>query len=181
MSVGMIFGPIVLCNRIDQNVIMQMGLIQVGANNHFIAIFKQTFTKPQANTVRLFRRYLPRGKGLDDVICLHAICFAKALFGRRHFCKGRPDGTAVDSAGKKRLFCFFRVGDVCDIGCKMCFFAVGYIGHAFVQPISDSKNFSDCHGYISLILNQDYPAASQSERVLPQQRIFENWPVELSD
>ena len=61
---------------------------------------------------------------------LYSICFSKPDFCVHHFIINRFRGQTVNSGDKETLFRFFRVGDVSNIRCQVCFLAIGHIVQA---------------------------------------------------
>lgn len=72
----MVFLPVYTGHRIDHQMIMQVVLIQMGADNDLIPFSKQPLGKFQPDSVCLLWCDLPRLKGLDKVIAEDAAHFA---------------------------------------------------------------------------------------------------------
>ena len=66
----MVFLPVYTGHRIDHQMIVQVVLIQMGADNDLIPFSKQPLGKFQPDSVRLLWCDLPRLKGLDEMVSI---------------------------------------------------------------------------------------------------------------
>lgn len=125
--------------------IVQVRLIQVRADDHLVAVAKQTPGKHHADGVGLLRRHLAWGKGLDEVIPHHAAQLAKPPLCYLHLGIGRFTAFAVKGRCKEMLFRFLWICGVSNTGIQRSLFSVGNITDAVIQPLTDGKNLRDCH------------------------------------
>mgnify|MGYP000683026548 CR=1 FL=1 len=70
-------------NRIDHDVIMGMGLVQMGPDDDLKIIAEQTPCKLTPDLMGLLRRHLTGRKGLDEVVTEDAARLAEFLLGFR--------------------------------------------------------------------------------------------------
>ncbi len=86
--------------------IVQVVLIQMGADNDLIPFSKQPLGKFQPDSVCLLWCDLPRLKGLDKVVAENAAHFAKLLLGFHHFRKSGVHAAAIQAEVKKNCSVF---------------------------------------------------------------------------
>ena len=125
--------------------IVQVVLIQMGADNDLIPFSKQPLGKFQPNSVRLLWCDLPRLKGLDEMVAEDAAHFAKLLLGFHHFREGGVHAAAIQRRSEKELLRLFGIRDVGDAGHQRGLFSVCDVTHTLVQPCADGKYFCVCH------------------------------------
>lgn len=99
---------------IDCDVVVQMVLIQMGADDHLKPITEQALGKLHANGVGLLRGQLTRLERLDDVIALYAACFVVAPLGALHIAAGVLYAAAIQTAFKQALLGLIWVYGVVD-------------------------------------------------------------------
>ena len=71
-------------HRINDNVIMRMGFVQMRPNNDLKILAEQPPRKLTSDLMGLLRRNLSRSKGLNKVIAEDAVRLAKLLLGPAH-------------------------------------------------------------------------------------------------
>ena len=125
--------------------IVQVVLIQMGADNDLIPFTKQPLGKFQPNSVRLLWCDLPPLKGLDEMVAEDTAHFAKLLFGFHHFREGGVHAAAIQRRSEKELLCLFGIRDISDAGRQRGFLSVCDVTHTLVQPCADGKYFCVCH------------------------------------
>ena len=113
--IGMVVLVIRETDRIENQVIMNMIFVYVGGKDKFILAAQDFFCKFHAYFMGLFRRNLPRLKGLDQVTAqvrslVDGMAAGPGKFDIRSF-----DGAAI--GGYQELpVCFLRVADIVN-GC----------------------------------------------------------------
>ena len=125
--------------------IVQVRLIQVHADDHLVAVAKQTPGKLHADGVGLLRRHLPGRKGLDEMIPHHAAQLAKPPLCYLHLGIGRFTAFAVKGRCKEMLLRFLWICGVSNTGIQRCLFAVDSIVYSFIQPVTDGDDLRDGH------------------------------------
>lgn len=125
--------------------IVQVVLIQMGADNDLIPFAKQPLGKFQSDGVRLLRRDLTRLKGLYEVIAEDTACLSKLLLGFHHLRKSGVHAAAIQHRSEKELLRLFGIRDVGDAGRQRGFFSISDVMHTLVQPCADGKYFCVCH------------------------------------
>ena len=128
----MVFLPIYAGHGIDHQMIMQVVLIQMGADNDLIPFTKQPLSKFQPNSVRLLWCDLPRLKGLDKVIAEDTAHFAKLLLGFHHFRKSGVHAAAIQGRSEKELLRLFGIRDVGDAGRQRGFLSIGDVAYTVI-------------------------------------------------
>ena len=128
----MVFLPVYTGHRIDHQMIMQVVLIQMGADNDLIPFSKQPLGKFQPDSVCLLWCDLPRLKGLDKVIAEDAARFAKLLFGFHHFRKSGVHAAAIQRRSEKELLCLFGIGNIGDAGRQRGFLSIGDVAYTVI-------------------------------------------------
>ena len=87
-------------HRINDDVIMRMGFVQMCPNNDLKVLAEQPPCKLTSDLMCLLRRDLSGGKGLNKVIAEDAACLAKLLLGPAHGGKCGFRRFAIQSAYK---------------------------------------------------------------------------------
>ena len=112
--------------------IVQVVLIQMGADNDLIPFSKQPLGKFQPDSVCLLWCDLPRLKGLDKMVAEDAAHFAKLLLGFHHFRKSGVHAAAIQSRSEKELLRLFWIRDVSDAGRQRGFFSIGDVAYTII-------------------------------------------------
>ena len=141
----MVFLPVYTGHRIDHQMIMQVVLIQMGADNDLIPFSKQSLGKFQPDSVCLLWCDLPRLKGLDNVIALYTAGLVVAPFGALHIPAGIFNTFTVQTAFKQPFLGFIRVDSVFDHAGKGGLFLVSGILNGFLKSASYGEHFGDRH------------------------------------
>ena len=112
--------------------IVQVVLIQMGADNDLIPFTKQPLGKFQPDSVCLLWRDLTRLKGLNEMVAEDTACFAKLLFGFHHFRKSGVHAAAIQHRSEKELLRLFWIRDVSDAGRQRGFFSIGDVAYTII-------------------------------------------------
>ena len=128
----MVFLPVYTGHGIDHQMIVQVVLIQMGADNDLIPFSKQPLGKFQPDSVRLLWCDLPRLKGLDEMVAEDAAHFAKLLLGFHHFREGGVHAAAIQRRSEKELLRLFGIRDVGDAGRQRCFLSIGDVAYTVI-------------------------------------------------
>ena len=171
LSGAVIFDAVRKGYGVDDKVIVQMiFFVEVGGDDHLIAVAPKPRRQLYADLMCQFRRGLAGGKGLIAVIGHRAVLLAEPLFHRQHFITG-GGRRAVDARHKTVKRCavlvrFLRIDGVADhIGkllpvlfgqfpvgvefgvCRL--FGVLRIDHHLAEPAFYPPNRSCCHRRIT--------------------------------
>ena len=125
--------------------IVQVRLIQVRADDHLVAVAKQTPGKHHADGVGLLRRHLAWGKGLDEVIPHYAAQLAKPLLRGLHLCKGGLTTFAIDGGRKEQLFRFLWICGISNTRIQRSLFSVDSIVYPLIQSVTDGDDLRNGH------------------------------------
>ena len=140
--------------------IVEVNFIQVGADDHLIAVAKQAPGKLHADGMGLLRRHLAGGKGLDEVIPHHAAQLAEPLLRRLHLCKGGLTTFAIDGGRKEMLFRFLWICSISNTRIQRSLFSVDSIVYPFIQPVTDGDDLRDGHIRVLSPPAKAFPASS---------------------
>lgn len=119
-------------DRIDHDVIMGMGLVQMGPDDDLKIIAEQTPCKLTPDLVCLLRCDFARSKGLDEVVAENAARLAEFLLGFPHDIKGGFGRPAVQRGHKAHGIGFLRVSGVDDPLVQLGLFPIDGVLHAVV-------------------------------------------------
>lgn len=125
--------------------IVEVNFIQVGADDHLVALTKQALGKRHADGVSLLRRHLTGGKGLDEVIPHYAAQLAKPLLRGLHLCKGGLTTFAIDGGRKEQLFRFLWICGISNTRIQRSLFSVDSIVYPLIQSVTDGDDLRDGH------------------------------------
>lgn len=125
--------------------IVKMRFIQVRTNDRLIPLAKQPLGKFHADTVCLFRRYLPGRKGLDEMIPHYAAQLAKPLLRGLHLGKGGLTTFAIDGGRKEQLFRFLWICGISNTRIQRSLFSVDSIVYPLIQPVTDGDDLRNGH------------------------------------
>ena len=142
---GVVFLPVHKGNGIDDDVVVQMGFVQMRPDDHLIPLSEHPPCKLHPNLMCLLRCNFAGGKGLDEVVAENAACFSPTLFGRRHFAESMFRTAAIQNSSKETLLCFLWVDNIPHTTVQSRFFSIGHIGHPLIQSVTDGDNLGDCH------------------------------------
>lgn len=140
--------------------IVQVRLIQMGADDHLIAVAKQALGKFHADTVCLLRRHLSGRKGLDEMIPHHAAQLAEPLLRGLHLCKGGLTTFAVDGRRKEQLFRFLWICGISNTRIQRSLFSVDSIVYPLIQSVTDGDDLRDGHIRVLSPPAKAFPASS---------------------
>ena len=125
--------------------IVQVRLIQVRADDHLVAIAKQTPGKHHADGVGLLRRHLAGRKGLDEMIPHYAALFTETALCRLHLCISGLTTIAVDGGRKEMLLRFLWICDVSNTRIQRSLFSVDSIVYPLIQSVTDGDDLRNGH------------------------------------
>ena len=145
-------------DRIDHDVIMGMGLVQMGPDDDLIIIAEQTPRKLAPDLMSLLRRDLAGGKGLDEMIAEDAARLAEFLLGFPHDIKGGFSRLAVQGGYKADRAGFHKICRITDFLVQLCLFSVDGVLHAVVQPCADGEYLGVCHITAAPRCSRSFPA-----------------------
>ena len=138
--------------------IVQVVLIQMGADNDLIPFTKQPLGKFQPNSVRLLWCDLPRLKGLDEMVAENAARLFVFLFRFLHGSKGGFGRPAVQRGHKAHSIGFLWVSGVDDPLVQLGLFPIDGVLHAVVQPCADGEYLGVCHVTAAPRCSRSFPA-----------------------
>ena len=145
-------------DRIDHDVIMGMGLVQMGPDDDLKIIAEQTPCKLTPDLMGLLRRHLAGGKGLNEVIAEDAARLFVFLFRFLHGSKGGFGRPAVQRGHKAHGIGFLRVSGVDDPLVQLGLFPIDGVLHAVVQPCADGEYLGVCHVTADPRCSRSFPA-----------------------
>ena len=125
--------------------IVEMGFIQVGADDLLIAVAKQTLGKGHADGVGLLRCHLAGHKGLDEVLPHHAAQPAEPLLCLLHLGIGGFTASAVNGRRKEMLFRFLWNCGVSNTSVQCGLFTIDNIIDTVIQPPANGKHLCVSH------------------------------------
>ena len=125
--------------------IVEVNFIQVGADDHLVALAKQALGKRHADGVSLLRRHLAGRKGLDEMIPHYAAQLAKPLLRGLHLRKGCLTTFAVDGGRKEQLFRFLWICGISNTRIQRSLFSVDSIVYPLIQSVTDGDDLRDGH------------------------------------
>lgn len=125
--------------------IVEVNFIQVGADDHLVALAKQALGKFHADTVCLFRRYLPGRKGLDEMIPHHAAQLVESPLRGLHLGIGCFTALTVKDRRKEMLFRFLWICGISNTRIQRSLFSVDSIVYPLIQSVTDGDDLRDGH------------------------------------
>ena len=140
--------------------IVQVRLIQMGADDHLIAVAKQALGKRHADGVSLLRRHLAGYKGLNEVIPNHTAQLAKPLLRSLHLGISCFTALAVKGRRKEMLFRFLWICGVSNTGIQRSLFSVDSIVYPLIQSVTDGDDLRDGHIRVLSPPAKAFPASS---------------------
>lgn len=120
-------------------------IVQMGPDDHLVALAKQALGKFHADTVCLLRRHLPGRKGLDEMIPHHAAQLAESPLRGLHLCKGGLTTIAVDGRRKEQLFRFLWICGISNTRIQRSLFSVDSIIYPLIQSVTDGDDLRNGH------------------------------------
>ena len=115
---------------------MEMAPVHMGGDDHLVPVSQQAAGKLHPGGMGLFRRHLPWGVGVDEVVPQHAAGLAPASLGGKHLLAG---GGRLAVEGRHQVG-FFRVRYIPLHAVQVGFLRVGHISRALVQAAGDGDN-----------------------------------------
>ena len=125
--------------------IVEVNFIQVGADDHLVALAKQALGKRHADGVSLLRRHLTGRKGLDEMIPHYAAQLAESPLRGLHLCKGCFTALTVKDRRKEMLFRFLWICGISNTRIQRSLFSVDSIVYPLIQSVTDGDDLRDGH------------------------------------
>ena len=140
--------------------IVEVNFIQVGADDHLVALAKQVLGKFHADGVSLLRHHLAGRKGLDEMIPHHAAQLAESPLRGLHLGIGCFTALTVKDRRKEMLFRFLWICGISNTRIQRSLFSVDSIVYPFIQAVADGDDLRDGHIRVLSPPAKAFPASS---------------------